>query len=63
MWQKVLCWIATLLSRLSWRSMEIELDLAESNRLYYCWLCGYWKPRLEMGEVACKECEGVGEEA
>ena len=24
----------------------------------YCWLCGKYKPSSEMGEVACKECEG-----
>lgn len=26
--------------------------------LYFCHLCGTYKPSSQMGEVACKECEG-----
>ena len=31
--------------------------------LRYCWLCRLYKSLSEMGGVACKECEGVDEEA
>jgi hypothetical protein len=28
------------------------------NGLLYCWICGKYKPPSEMGDVACKACEG-----